>query len=255
MSDDPFDDLDPDEYREREGDPFESLADDPTESDETDPAEESGPDADAGPAGANNADAGPAGASDADTDPAGATGPDAPAAEDPPVGRSTGTDGDDPDPFEYLADPAEERPRSADDRTPEGDAPGGSGEGNGEGRDRSVDVAANPFGDVDVSRGDPFESADNPFERVDVDGVDPDELWLELTSDDRETGPADPPEDDVVDVSKHRFCEVCPHFSAPPSVECTHEGTEILAFLDPDEVRVRNCPVVGERRELGEVHE
>lgn len=118
----------------------------------------------------------------------------------------------------------------------------------------SVDVAGDPFGDVDVSRGDPFESADSPFQRVDVDAVDADEVWRRFTEG-TDAAAADPPEDDVVTVSKHAFCEGCPHFTAPPDVECTHEGTEILEFVGPDDVRVSNCPIVRERRELGEVHE
>lgn len=126
---------------------------------------------------------------------------------------------------------------------------------------QSVDVAGDAFGDVDVSRGDPFEGSESAFERVDVDSVDPDTVWERFTESAERTDdghgtlggeavPADAP--DTVEVPKRRFCQTCPHFSAPPEIECTHEGTEILTFVGSDEVRVTNCPVVEERRELGE---
>lgn len=211
MSDDPLDDVDPDDFADREGDPFESL---------DAPEDEDAPDA-------SGVD---------DVDDAERTGSGAPDAGGPP------TD----DPFEYLGD------RSS----------GGSADETGDTEspsdrpDSPVDVSADPFGDVDVSRGDPFESAENPFERVDVDGVDPDDLWAELTADESErTAGVDPPEDDVVEVSKHRFCEGCPHFSPPPEVSCSHDTAAIIEFVGPDDVRIKNCPIVQERRELGEVHE
>jgi hypothetical protein len=160
----------------------------------------------------------------------------------------------DGDPFEALEDTAPGVPGASangedpgadqTDRTAAGVAPG-----------EQVDVAGDPFGDVDVSRGDPFESADSPFQQVDVTGVDPDEVWKRFTDDAATSPDVEPPEDDVVVVSKHAFCEGCPYFSSPPEVECTHDGTTILEFVGPDEVRVENCPIVRERRELGEVHE
>jgi hypothetical protein len=108
-----------------------------------------------------------------------------------------------------------------------------------------------------VSEGDPFESASSAFERAGVEGIDPDEVWDRLTAepdgdeaDDGEGFPPDDDEDDVVTVSKHSYCEGCEHFSSPPDVTCTHEGTEILEFVGVDDVRVSNCPVVEERREL-----
>ena len=48
-------------------------------------------------------------------------------------------------------------------------------------------------------------------------------------------------------VSKRNFCERCPHFSGPPDVHCTHDGTEIREFADMDHVRVYACPLVEER--------
>ena len=189
MSDDPFDDLNGDAYRDREGDPFEAF-------DET-------------------------GDGDEDEDGAETGTPEEPA-----------TSGD---PFEYLGgEPVE-----------------------GSDADRT--------GDVDVSRGDPFESADSPFRQVDVESVDPDEVWERFTGEAERVeqkqsealGGESVPEDaaDVVGGPKGRFCQTCPPFSAPPETACSHPGTELLTFVGTDEVGVSNCPVVQERRELGETYE
>lgn len=204
MSDDPFDDLDVDAYRDREGDPFEAFdEDDPDDGSQPRTDDESEPWTDA----------------DRVTP-----------SDERGTSESPGTSGD---PVEYLdGEPTEE-----------GDA----------------------FGDVDVSRGDPFESADSPFRQVDVDSVDPDEVWERFTGEAERVeqkqsealGGESVPEDaaEVVEVPKGRFCQTCPHFSAPPETACSHPGTEVLTFVGTDEVRVSNCPVVRERRELGETYE
>ncbi|WP_436923481.1 hypothetical protein [Halosimplex amylolyticum] len=232
---DPFDSFD--EYRDRGGDPFESLG-------------------------------GDAGAGEADE-----TAPD--------DGRTADVDadaeGDGRDPFEYGTDRG--RDGSDSDRVDAGR--------NDSGVDHSPDPtradAGDPLAGVEVSEGDPFESAASAFERAGVEDIDPDDVWDRLTgesggdeSGDPGAGPDSAPgtdagpaadaglepgeaaptgdEDDVVDVSKHAYCEGCEHFSPPPDVTCSHEGTEILAFVDVDSVRVANCPVVAERRDL-EDHE
>lgn len=48
-------------------------------------------------------------------------------------------------------------------------------------------------------------------------------------------------------VSKRDFCEQCRHFSEPPEVHCTHEGTEVLEFVDRERVRLTSCPVIEAR--------
>ncbi|MEF8852718.1 MAG: hypothetical protein V5A44_11195 [Haloarculaceae archaeon] len=172
----------------------------------------------------------------------------------PDAGTRGGADADtsgDPGPFEYI----EDRPVEGSHEQDAEDRPDGAGAD-------TVDVAADAFGDVDVSRGDPFEESGSAFERVDVDSVDPDAVWDRFTESAERTG--DPtaathggeavPED-AVTVPKGRFCQTCPHFTSPPDTSCTHEGTEILRFVGTDGVRVENCPVVGERRELGETFE
>lgn len=92
------------------------------------------------------------------------------------------------------------------------------------------------------------------FESVEVDHVDDDAVWESFVE--GETGPeervglgadaeqaADPAEHVV---PKRDFCQRCPHFTDPPEVACTHEGTDIVEAVDADRFRVRNCPVVEE---------
>lgn len=161
------------------------------------------------------------------------------------------------DPFEALdGDPGD------DDRPPGPDAEGadastddGGATGGPPMDDWTVDVSGDPFGDVDVSRGDPFESDASSFASEDVDAVDPDAVWDRFTATAESAARDGSSGEDVTVVPKHRFCETCPHFSDPPEVRCTHDGTTILAFVGPDDVRVADCPVVRERRELGELDE
>lgn len=117
-----------------------------------------------------------------------------------------------------------------------------------DGEDSAVRAEADPFAGLDDREGDPFE--EDPFEPVETETVDPDRAWEQL-----EEG-ADPtvekPEGTVTEVSKRRYCERCEYFSPPPDVSCTHEGTEILGFPDRETVRMVDCPIVAQRRELEE---
>jgi hypothetical protein len=118
--------------------------------------------------------------------------------------------------------------------------------------DRPVgeDLQEGPASDASRAReGDPFKSMGEAFTEMEVEGVDPDEVWQRLSdagegSDTRETGRS------YAEVSKHSYCEQCEYFSDPPDVECSHEGTEIVEFLDIERVRVVDCPVVAERKNL-----
>lgn len=83
---------------------------------------------------------------------------------------------------------------------------------------------------------DPF--AEPPFEEVGAD-----DIW-------EPSGPVTAPrsgDDRTTVVPTRSFCEACRHFSAPPAARCSHEGTDILEFVDRDHARVRDCPVVAER--------
>lgn len=117
--------------------------------------------------------------------------------------------------------------------------------------------------DVNDRRAQRAERADatdagDPFEQIDVDDVDRDRLWDDLSRVDAERAgddvdtdahfptPSSEPTSDTQEhvVSKRDYCEGCPHFSAPPEVRCTHEGTEIVEVVSFEEFRVRDCPVV-----------
>jgi hypothetical protein len=114
----------------------------------------------------------------------------------------------------------------------------------------------------DQSSGDDPDAADDEMEEAFedmVDDVEADEVWAEVTDEDGdgtlaetgETAPAERPVDtDVAEVSKHDYCESCEYFSEAPEIHCTHDGTEILDFVDMDKVRVSDCPIVAEREGL-----
>ena len=100
--------------------------------------------------------------------------------------------------------------------------------------------------------GDPFEGSESAFERMDVEGADPDAVWDQISETEDRGSVADVEGDTYAEVSKHSFCERCQYFSGPPEVSCSHEGTEILKFLDMDTVRVVGCPIVAQRRDIEE---
>ncbi len=104
-----------------------------------------------------------------------------------------------------------------------------------------------PFAGMDGREGDPFGEGESAFESVDVESVDADEVWESL-NEEPETATVEGTR--YTDVSKHRFCEQCEHFASPPNAHCTHEEAEIIEYLDMETVRLLNCPVVAEQREL-----
>lgn len=107
---------------------------------------------------------------------------------------------------------------------------------------RNVDVPGeSPYAEADASTGDGEvgEDAFVEMEVGDLDGVDPpyDDIDADRAS---------------AVVPKRSYCERCVHFSAPPDMACTNEGTEIVELVDTDHVHVVDCPVVERRREIGE---
>lgn len=118
----------------------------------------------------------------------------------------------------------------------------------------SPEHGADPFENVDTPSESPFDGGgDSVFERVDSGSVDPDDVWEAITGKGVNEEPAEPSVPDegrYTDVSKHRFCEQCEHFSEPPEVSCGHHTAEIIEFLDMETVRLLDCPVVAERKEL-----
>ena len=112
---------------------------------------------------------------------------------------------------------------------------------------------ADPFADVGGREGDPFESLEGEFESVEP-GIDPEQVWERLEGTDDAVG-GEARKRIYAEVSKHSYCKQCEHFSKPPDVNCTYEGTQIVEFLDMDTVRLVDCPIVAERKELGEHEE
>ncbi|QHS17888.1 hypothetical protein GWK26_12430 [haloarchaeon 3A1-DGR] len=45
-------------------------------------------------------------------------------------------------------------------------------------------------------------------------------------------------------VDKREYCQRCPYSTDPPTLACTHDGTEIVEVVEMDRFRVRNCPMV-----------
>jgi hypothetical protein len=217
--DDPFDRLG--DAADREGDPFETLDDAEHATDAgTDTAGTTGPQPETGD----------------ETDTVGATGADAEAGV-------TGTDAEN---GTGPADGSEESlsgPETG--TTPEGPDRDRSMPGwlePAESRERGAGTPVAPSGEAGET--------DGVFERMEVDQVDADAVWDRLGAD--RASASDRGERDIASVSKHRFCEQCEHFTPPPDVACTHEGTEILEFPDMETVRVADCPVVADRRGLEE---
>jgi len=94
------------------------------------------------------------------------------------------------------------------------------------------------------------ERLEDLFDRESVPRVDPDRLWDEIEGE-TETSPISDHGDPVSrTISKRQYCHQCEHFSKPPEVACTNEGTDILEAPSMDEFRVVNCPVVLEEEAL-----
>ena len=105
-------------------------------------------------------------------------------------------------------------------------------------------------GTVGGREGDPFEAMGDAFTEMDVEGVQPDEVWEQLTDAQSRGSVHEHQSRTYAEVSKHSYCEQCEHFSEPPAVSCSNEGTEIVEFLNVETVRVVDCPIVAERKEL-----
>ena len=115
--------------------------------------------------------------------------------------------------------------------------------------DDPTDSTDDPFSEMDERGGDPFGAGESAFETVDVESIDPDEVWASLGE--TKTEATAQRESRYDEVSKHRYCEQCEFFTGPPETRCTHEDAEIIEFLDMETVRLLNCPIVAEQRELG----
>jgi len=217
--DDPFEELE-EEVGEREGDPFDRLGR-PPEKEADDPSREDDSD---GTRTERDADEGVS-MDDRPDD----------AADGPDSGR-----GDPVDPGGTA--------RGSDDTR--GVSTPVDGADSGPAFDQTDDLEAPEFDRVEGREGDPFETVGDAFTEMDVEGVDADEVWEDLSAPERRESVTEQQGRTYAEVSKHSYCEQCEYFSEPPEIDCSHEGTEIVEFLDMETVRVVDCPVVAERKDL-----
>ena len=128
----------------------------------------------------------------------------------------------------------------------------GDVEGPLSGRIEDSEPGVPSFSEGDGRDGDPFDRFDDAFDREEIDRIDPDSVWEELEGAQTGGSITESRQRTYAEVSKHSYCEQCEHFSAPPDIRCGHEGTQIVEFLDMETVRIVDCPVVEERKELRE---
>ena len=149
--------------------------------------------------------------------------------------------------------------RDADASTRDRDADASTG-------DRDADAPVGEL-DTDLANAPPPEDGESPFEQMSVGEIDEDALWSSLESGgETGAGTGDPAEAPVgVDprsgvesvetpgsdvrehvVPKDTYCQSCPYLDDPPSLACTHEGTDIVEVVDSERFRVRDCPMVDE---------
>jgi len=165
---------------------------------------------------------------------------------------------------------AERTPSDADgDSGDDGDADGDSGDDGGSGDDGPLDDAFSldpgredsvasdpdtPFQELqsDVGEGSGDTDFDRLFEEMfteaETDGLDGESVWEELEG----AGVEEASGEEHI-VPTREFCARCEHVADPPEVRCTYEGSEIVEFVDEETVRVRNCPIVARRLEIGEM--
>lgn len=150
--------------------------------------------------------------------------------------HESGDDGDTTEPFEEL-----DAEGDVDDPFAELEA--GARDSPREFPDEELEAAA---GEVDAET--------DPFEEMEVEDLDEEDVWAALSEAEEpevEIGGAATPveteegaEDHIVD--KREYCQRCPYFTEPPTVACSHEGTEIVEAVTTDEFRVRGCPMISE---------
>lgn len=115
-----------------------------------------------------------------------------------------------------------------------------------------------PLGDLasranrrERDRGSSDPAVDDLFDREPAPEIDSETLWDTLEADDAPVEGAEPPDGEYRTIPKRTYCHQCEWFSAPPTVACENDGTEILEMPSMDEFRVVDCPVVLEDEVLG----
>lgn len=100
-----------------------------------------------------------------------------------------------------------------------------------------------------ADRGDPFGES-GPFRSGESREGDAESVWEDLSAAQLRGSVTELEGSTYAEVSKHSYCERCEYFSEPPEISCSHEGTEIVEFVDMETVRLVDCPIVAERRAL-----
>jgi hypothetical protein len=162
--------------------------------------------------------------------------------EDPP---DPGTE----DPFEQLASEIDREAAFGDD----------AGEDGSEFDEEAFSIGG---GASDAGGASPFDELDSDVEDVDLEELfeeqftegesgefDSEAVWDRI--DETDTGEEEETAADEHVVSARNFCAQCEHAAEPPEVHCTYEGSQIVEFVDKSNVRVRNCPIVAQRRQIG----
>jgi hypothetical protein len=90
------------------------------------------------------------------------------------------------------------------------------------------------------------------FEEMETADLDEEAVWESVFegSEKPEVAAPDAETADGADavVRKEQYCKKCEHFSEPPELACNNPDTEIVELVGVEEFRVRNCPVVADRR-------
>ncbi|WP_049969900.1 hypothetical protein [Haladaptatus cibarius] len=90
---------------------------------------------------------------------------------------------------------------------------------------------------------------DDAFTQESVGDVDVGDIWADLEAEDSgelvvSASQEESEDDRDVRTIPKSTCHGCPNFGDPPSVHCTHEGTNVLTMVDTEQFRVADCPMV-----------
>lgn len=95
------------------------------------------------------------------------------------------------------------------------------------------------------------EAADvDPFTEMSVDEIDAETVWADVLGEDDldpESVAAagfDAGDDGRFQIVNKQLCHRCQYFGDPPTLHCTHDGTQIHELEDMDHYRVSACPMV-----------
>lgn len=116
-----------------------------------------------------------------------------------------------------------------------------------------IDEDADPFdqlaADIEMDE-DPDELFERAFEDASAESVDIEEVWERLEGGSTPSVSQTAVSEEMDVVSKRAYCESCKYMRPPPQVSCSHEGTDIVEYVDADHVLLRNCPIVAQRNRV-----